>query len=342
MATLPSVTVFIPTYNRAHFLPAAIDSILQQTFTDFELLIVDDGSSDGTAELLEGYRLRDRRIRIESNGANLGSPRTRNRGLDLARGEFVAMLDSDDIAVSDRLERQVRFLREHKDHALVGSNKETFGSRASLGRFLRRRPTAPEVIRARLLFRCCIAHSTVMGRTEVLRRFRYDEAFDVSQDFDLFARLADHYKLANIDDALVRVRRHTGQVSRKRAEVKSRLRLILRRQLEALGIAFSEDELERHLMLARPRSWHTPTRDDLIWSEVWLQRLTAANRNVGRYDEAVFDQIVGEVWFELCLKAMPGLAKAPFRWLWRSPLAPCAWAGVRRRLFNRHGLAPRP
>ncbi len=339
---MPSVTVFIPTYNRAHFLPAAIDSILQQTFSDFELLIVDDGSSDGTVEMLEGYRNSDRRVRVERNATNLGSPRTRNRGLDLARGDFIAMLDSDDIAVPERLERQITFLRAHKDHALVGSNKESFGSPSSFGRFLRRRPTAPEAIRSRLLFRCCIAHSTVMGRTEILRRFRYDETFDVSQDFDLFMRLADHYKLANIDDALVRVRRHAGQVSRKRTEVKSRLRLILRRQLEELGIAFSEDELERHVMLARPRCWHTPTRDDLIWSESWLQRLKAANRKAGRYDEAVFEQIIGEVWFEFCLKAMPGLAKAPFRWLWRSPLASSAWAGVRRRLFNQHWLAAGP
>jgi glycosyltransferase involved in cell wall biosynthesis len=336
---LPSVTVFIPTYNRAHFLPTAIDSILQQTFTDFELLIIDDGSNDGTADLLEDYCVRDRRIRVERNRGNIGSPKTRNRALDLAQGEFIAMLDSDDIALPERIERQVAFLRAHGDYALVGSNKETFGSFASFGHFLRRRPTAAEAIRARLLFRCCIAHSTVMARTEVMRRFRYDETFDVSQDFDLFTRLADHYKLANIDDALVRVRRHAGQVSRRHTEVKSRLRLILRGQLEALGMTFSEDELERHLMLARPRGWHAPTRDDLIWSETWLQRLKAANRQSGRYDAAVFEQIVGEVWFELCLKAMPGLARAPFRWLWRSPLASSAWAGVRRRLFNQHGLA---
>ncbi|MEL6961854.1 MAG: glycosyltransferase family A protein [Pseudomonadota bacterium] len=339
---MPSVTVFIPTYNRAHFLPAAIDSILQQTFTDFELLIVDDGSSDETAGLLEDYRARDRRIRIESNATNLGSPKTRNRGLDLAQGNFIAMLDSDDIAAPDRLERQVEFLTTHEDHALVGSNKTTFGSVASLGRFLRRRPTAPEAIRARLLFRCCIAHSTVMGRTDILRTFRYDETFDVSQDFDLFVRLSESHKIANIADPLVRVRRHAGQVSRKRADVKSRLRLILRRQLEALDMTYSEDDLERHLMLARPRSWHAPTRDDLVWSETWLQRLTMANRRTARYDKAVFEQVVGEAWFELCLKAMPGLAKAPYRWLWRSPLASSAWAGVRRRILNQHELAAGP
>jgi len=339
---MPRVTVFIPTYNRVHFLPAAIDSVLGQTFSDFELLIVDDGSTDGTDALLDRYRSSDRRIRVERHRLNLGSPKARNHGLDLASGEFIAMLDSDDIAVPNRLERQVNFLNERNDHALVGSNKETFGARPSFGRSLRRRPTAPEAIRARLLFRCCIAHSTVMGRTEILRRFRYDETFEVSQDFDLFVRLADHYQLANIGAPLVRVRRHAGQVSRKRAEVKSRLLLILRRQLEALGMAFSEEELERHLMLARPRSWHAPAREDLAWSEDWLQRLKVANRKSGRYDQTAFEQVVGEAWFELCLKGMPGAAKTPHRWLWRSPLASSAWAGVRRRIFNQDGLATRP
>lgn len=339
---MPSVTVFIPTYNRAHFLSEAIDSVLGQTLSDFELLIVDDGSTDGTAALLERYRRRDARVRVERSEVNLGSPKTRNRGLDLASGDFIAMLDSDDIAAPDRLERQVAFLQRHDDHALVGSNKTSFGARRSFGWLMRGRPTSPEAIKARLLFRCCIAHSTVMGRTEVLRCFRYDEAFDVSQDFDLFTRLADRWKLANIEAPLVCVRRHAGQVSRRRTAVADRLRVILGRQLEALGVTFSDAELERHLLLARPLNWHAPSAEDLAWAESWLERLKAANARTGRYQAAALEQVVGELWFELCLKAMPGLARSPQRWLWRSPLAPSAWAGLRRRLSHRRAAAVRP
>jgi hypothetical protein len=144
-----------------------------------------------------------------------------------------------------------------------------------------------------------------MGRTEILRRFRYDEAFSVPQDYDLFVRLADHHKLANLDAPLVQVRRHAGQVSRQRDHVADRLKIVLKRQLEALGVRFSSDDLQRHFLLTRPRSWHRPGAADLDWAEGWLQRLRSANQEVRRYPGAVFEHSLGEVWFELCMKAMP-------------------------------------
>ncbi len=326
---MPEVTVFIPTYNRAAYLGDAIDSVLGQTFTDFELLIIDDGSTDDTDAVFDRYR--DDRIRIERNPGNLGSPKTRNRGLDLAKGRFIAMLDSDDVANPERLEQQVAFLNRHPDHALIGSGKRALGSRSSIGSKLRRRPTDPDAVRARLLFRCCIAHSTVMGRTDLLRRHRYNEAFSVSQDFDLFVRLADRHKLANLEAPLVHVRRHAGQVSRQRDLVADRLRVILRRQLEALGLVVSATDLENHLLLARPRSWHRPTADYMAWAERWLQILIAANHRSGRYPAGVFERTLGELWFELCIKAMSSKTGGLHRWLWRSPLASSAWAGLGRR-----------
>ena len=333
---MPEVTVFIPTYNRAHFLPDAVDSILRQTFADFELLIIDDGSTDDTLNVLERYR--DRRLRVISNPGNLGSPKTRNRGLDLAEGRFIAMLDSDDAAHPDRLRRQVDFLKNHLDHALIGSGKKRLGGGFRLGTLMRRRPTTADAVRTRLLFRCCIAHPTVMGQTEILKRFRYDETFSVSQDYELFVRLADHYKLANLREPLVQVRRHAGQESHKREQVGDRLKVVLKRQLEALGIEFGADDLDRHFLLSRPRGWHRPTREDLEWAEAWLARIKTANRQRGRYEEAALERIIGEVWFELCIKAMPGAARDLRRWLWRSPLASSAWSGVKRR--TRPGINP--
>ena len=104
----PTVTVFIPVYNREHYISEAIESILTQSFPNFELLLVDDGSTDRSVEVLRSYD--DARIRVVCNEHNLGIPQTRNRGLELARGVYIALLDSDDQACPDRLIKQVAFL----------------------------------------------------------------------------------------------------------------------------------------------------------------------------------------------------------------------------------------
>ena len=114
----PRVSVFIPVYNREAYVGAAIESVLRQSFQDFEILLIDDGSTDLSVEVLRSYD--DRRIRVVRNERNLGQPETRNRGLALARGQYVAMLDSDDVARPDRLSRQVAFLDRHQDCVEVG------------------------------------------------------------------------------------------------------------------------------------------------------------------------------------------------------------------------------
>jgi len=175
MAATPRITVLIPVYNREGYIAAAIDSVLAQSFTDFELLIVDDGSTDRSMEIISSYA--DPRIRIERNPYNKGGPWARNRGLDLARGEYVAMLDSDDVAAPERLARQNAFLDAHPNYALVGSGKHTLNASGKRIKGLRSRPDTAAEIKAQLLFRCCIAHTSIMARTAIMRRYRYDERF---------------------------------------------------------------------------------------------------------------------------------------------------------------------
>ena len=105
MGELQKVTVFIPAYNREKYIGEAIESILAQSYTNFELLLIDDGSTDGTLDIMHSFS--DSRLRIMRNETNLGIPRTRNKGIENARGEFIAMLDSDDRAFSTRLEKQL-------------------------------------------------------------------------------------------------------------------------------------------------------------------------------------------------------------------------------------------
>src|SRR5262249_35270201 len=144
MTTLPKVTVVIPVYNREKYVRDAIDSILVQTFPDFELLVIDDGSTDRSREVVQSYH--DPRIHLVCNGTNLGVPKTRNLGIQLARGEYLAFLDSDDWAYPERLGKQVAFLDSHPDYAAVGAWIAWMDEEGrSLGR-IRRKPILPDEI----------------------------------------------------------------------------------------------------------------------------------------------------------------------------------------------------
>lgn len=217
----PTVTVFIPAYNAAEFLPAAIESVLAQTCADFELLIIDDGSRDATAEIARGWATRDARIRVVSRG-NRGRPATRNEAFDLARGRYLAPLDADDLCLPERLERQVAFMERHPEVALCGSrNIHLRGpadlQRATLSRsVVRKHPPDVRGIRAVQFFDCAVRQSTAMFRVAVVRArgYRYDPAYPLAEDFELWSRILRQDVVANLPDALVYYRRHDGQSTR--------------------------------------------------------------------------------------------------------------------------------
>ncbi|MPZ44802.1 MAG: glycosyltransferase [Betaproteobacteria bacterium] len=308
MAGAPKVSVFIPVYNRSRYLCVAVNSILAQAFTDFELLLVDDGSTDGSLALLERYAARDPRVRVESNGANLGIPRTRNRGLELARGEYIALLDSDDYAYPGRLESQVRFLDAHRDHVQVGSWGSFMDEQGRLARRVRRQPIAAPDVDAELLFRCCLSNRSIMARTAVLQTYRYGEDFPRCQDYDMHVRLAERHSMANLATILVCGRQHAGRYTGLTQDLgRERKMAINRAQLEALGLSPSEADLEQHYLLSRGG---LAEREYLQWAEAWLGDLLAANRQVGRYRQASLTRAVGKRWFVLCKQA--GRAMGPW------------------------------
>src|SRR6056297_3103776 len=214
----PKVSVFIPVHNREHYIRVAVNSILAQTFEDFELIMVDDGSSDGTADVLARYS--DPRLRVLRNPANLGIPASRNRGLEAARGEYIALLDSDDHAYPERLQRQVRFLDDHPEITQVGSWCSFMDSDGNMLDKVRRQPLKPEDINAHLLFHCPVINRTVMARTAVLQETAYDTDFPRCQDYDMHSRLviAGH-SLANQPDILVCGREHPGRFTGQTADL---------------------------------------------------------------------------------------------------------------------------
>lgn len=202
---MPKVTVLMSVYNGERYLREAIESILAQTFDDFELLIVNDGSTDSTREIILSYE--DPRIRLVDNECNLGLTRSLNKGWELAQGEFIARQDADDISEPERLTKQVTFLDTNPDVALVGTwHREIDAQGNLLGEW--ELPCTWTQIRWSLLFFTPFVHSSVMLRKSLILKEIgwYNEALSYSQDYELWLRVARHMPVASLDRRLVRTR----------------------------------------------------------------------------------------------------------------------------------------
>ncbi len=204
MTVDPKVSILMPAYNAEKYISAAIESILSQSLTDLELLIIDDGSRDKTVEIITSFT--DSRIRLMKNKMNLGVAATRNAGIAAAKGEYIALLDADDVALPGRLEKQVAFLDANPDYGLVGTWAEIWEENRRTDRGLRH-PTENEALRFNLLFDSYFVNSSAMFRREV---FSSIGCYSIEpsrgwEDFELWSRIMrdGRYKLANIPEVLL-------------------------------------------------------------------------------------------------------------------------------------------
>jgi glycosyltransferase involved in cell wall biosynthesis len=224
---MPKVSVVMSVYNGGRFLHEAIDSILAQTFTDLEFIVVDDGSTDSTPAILRGY---GDRLRVHTQ-SNQGLTRALNAGLSLARGEYIARMDADDVAEPQRLEKQVAYLDSHPEVGLLGTACHEIDEQ---GRILRTvvMPTGDAQLRATLAKFNPFIHSSAMFRRTLTDRLGgYNE--DVlywhnSEDYELWIRLAAHSQLANVPAPLIRRRVHLGSLVEANEDRRLRAEVVLR------------------------------------------------------------------------------------------------------------------
>ena len=218
--TLPLVSVILPTYNRESYLTESIESVLAQTYTNFELLIVNDCSTDYTAELLDDFRKKDQRIRVIENEVNKGAPASRNIAVGLADGKYLAMMDSDDISLPKRFEKQMEFLEKQPQTYVLGSSAFVINPQ---GKTIDEwhLPTRDRIIRWHSIFRNSrvFCNPSVMMRASIFDNVpKFNENNRPSDDSELWATIFPHKELgfANLADKLVKYRSHpisiTGQV----------------------------------------------------------------------------------------------------------------------------------
>jgi glycosyltransferase involved in cell wall biosynthesis len=244
----PLVTVLMPVYNGEKYLEEAIQSILSQSFHDFELVAIDDGSTDRTSTMLEDYACRDGRVKVFTQ-ENRGLVPTLNRGLELARGKYLARMDADDISNPERLEKQLEFMERNKDVVLLGALIRTMDENGSL-LWTEHPPLHDTSIRWQLLFDNPFTHSMAMFRIKTVKDHSlvYRKEAVLAEDYDLWSRLMDFGRGHNLDTPLLTRRFHDRQISEnvqaRGVSGKSATR-IARSNLIKLGFDLTEETVDR-------------------------------------------------------------------------------------------------
>lgn len=215
---MPKVSVLFPVYNtKEEYLRVALESILNQTYRDFEFLIINDASSDeNTEKVIKSYT--DERIRYIVNEQNIGISGTRNKLINLARGEYLAVMDHDDISMPERLEKQVAFLDENPDVGVLGGQYEKLP-----GGKLGKKPLYDKEIKLALMRDCAILHSASMLRKSALvnNSICYEKEFSPAEDYALWCRLSPYTRFHNLPDVLLQYRDHeenTSKIQSKKME----------------------------------------------------------------------------------------------------------------------------
>lgn len=292
----PRISVVLPVFNGEDFLAEAMDSVLGQTFHDFEVLVIDDASTDRSVAVAEHFR--DDRIRLVRHDRNRRLPATLNHGLDLARGEFVARMDADDVCRPDRFAQQVAFLDSHPDVVICGTWVRLFGAGAER---VRTYPVSPDAVETFRFFHCPFAHPTVMVRRTWLeeRRLRYDPAAVAVEDFDLWTRLLPSARGANLPATLLRYRLHGASVTtRNWTAMEENSVRVLCAALREIRPDVSEEEVRFHRQVAMAEI--PPDVASLRRAGVWLERIALAlDRNRAARD------VLREVWFRLAMRVAP-------------------------------------
>ena len=260
-----SLVVIMPVYNANKYVGKAIESILNQTFFRFQLIIINDGSSDDTSSILSYYQKNDRRIKVITNSKNIGLTRSLNRGINMTESDLVARMDSDDVSLPERFRAQVDFLTNHNNYAMVGVAWKEMTSDLKKTIRVMRPPVSYAEIKKKILIKNTFCHSAVMMRRKLLASVGgYDTKDLYSQDYDLWLRLISSYKVSNIKDVLHLRRIHNENLSHK--NLKDQLHTMARSQKQYISIT------------CKPRIYNVYVLKSVLLSRMPLSVLSLLNR----------------------------------------------------------------
>lgn len=278
------VSVVMPAYNAETTIAGAIESILGQSFKDFEFIIIDDGSVDSTEKIIKDYAQKDKRIKLYKNKFNKGVTGALNTGVIVARGEYIARMDSDDISLPQRFETQVKFMDNNPEIGVAGSWYENFGEIEGVKKLF----TDPEQIKVYMILHGAIAHPTAMFRRKLFldNNLLYNLDFTYGQDYDLWVRASEVTKVSNVAEVLLKYRIHKKNVGSQHSLIQRRsVETVQRRIIHNLGIYPTYQEMEIHYALA---SWNSQTLTKILPQVLaWMQKIIAYNHVKNIYNEKI-------------------------------------------------------
>ena len=301
----PLVTVLMPVYNGGAFLREAIDSVLAQTYTDFVFLIINDGSTDNTENIILSYN--DSRIQYVRNEENLKLIKTLNKGLSLVTTKYVARMDADDICVPTRLERQIEYMEDHPQVGLLGTWCQNIGKN-NISTVQNVESHDQEINHEQIcfkqLYQIQIVHPSCMMRMSVLQMLDgwFDETFLHAEDYELFTRMSHVTILANIPEVLHLYRKHDNAVSvLYNKEQKQNSHRVIAREFKMLGVDVNDLQIDSFIAL----NYQDYAGIKLPASEMklLLEEMALANNTSNYFNNDFLFEKLSDLWFSYCYES---------------------------------------
>lgn len=298
----PEISVLMPTYNGAKFLKETIDSILNQTFTDFEFIIINDCSPDTeeTDKIIANYD--DSRIRYIHNEENLGISGSSNKGIALAKGKYIARQDHDDISLRTRLEEQYNYMESHPEVGVCGTWAKTFG-RGFLKNKTNKYPVKNSEIKANLFNRCPILHPSSVMRKEIFTKHNlfYDESYKTGNDLKLWLDASKLTKFHNIPKILFKYRMHSNRTSETQSDrANDEMKMLFNFKFNLLDLELTSEEKDifySKIVKNKNKNFDVTLLEKI---EKILKKIVEANNKTNFFPNAEFNNIIGRYWLRRC------------------------------------------
>ena len=290
---MPLLTVFTPVFNLEKYIEETIKSILSQTFTDFEYILIDDCSSDRSVEIIESFN--DPRIRLIQNKINQGISFNRNLAIEEAKGKYIAMIDGDDLALPERLEKQLVFLEKNPDYGIIGTEVININKKGEqLGSIIKY--TIPDdEIPSRMLFNNYIATSSTMIRLSELAEIRFKKEFVVAEDYEVWIQLIRNCKIGHIRLPLTKYRIHDDSISIQKQQLMLDTEVkIMKQQLKELNCKLNDKEFQVFLDLSKDNQIPYSKKFRLI--NQTITKLVYANKQSLLFNKRAFCKLLFRYW----------------------------------------------
>ena len=289
----PIISVLLPVYNEEKYIKKSIESILAQTFVDFEIIVINDASTDNSSDIIQSFN--DPRIKILNNKKNSGIAKSLNEGFLVTKGDYIARMDANDIAIDTRFEKQLQYLQNYPDCVVVFCPVLKIDENGKSLDRIEGKYIPPELIQTYMFYKTCFFHSTVLLRKNKLSNPPYDEN-NLAEDYGLWVELLQNWELHILDEVLMQVRDLPDGL-RFKDECRESYHTTKISNLELLHINPDNEEIDIHLSLGEKTD---DTENNIAVKKMkWLDKLYKANKQYSIYNEPYFTAKLIEHWNRL-------------------------------------------